>query len=165
MFPWLLLVRSAKQSAFAPLRSATLDFTHNDQLGPITVAMMFVRTTPTFYLLRFLLGTAEAGFFPGMIYYLSEWYPEAQRARAIAALMTAVPVSGLIGGPLSGALLQLNGRFGRGRISRPNNHWRAEGQVRHAWPRVHAVRRVWNHRRVARLPPPASSNVEAGNNE
>ncbi|HEY5991438.1 MAG TPA: MFS transporter [Candidatus Udaeobacter sp.] len=80
--------------------------------GAISVAMMFVRTTPTFYILRFLLGAAEAGFFPGMVYYLSQWYPEAQRARAIAAFMTAVPVSGVIGGPLSGALLTLNGVFG-----------------------------------------------------
>src|SRR5438128_10948562 len=80
--------------------------------GAILVAMMFVRTTPTFYILRFLLGAAEAGFFPGVIYYLSQWYPEAQRARAIAAFMTAVPVSGVVGGPLSGALLELNGVFG-----------------------------------------------------
>jgi ACS family tartrate transporter-like MFS transporter len=80
--------------------------------GAISMAMMFVRTTPTFYILRFLLGAAEAGFFPGMVYYLSQWYPEAQRARAIAAFMTAVPVSGVIGGPLSGALLSLNGVFG-----------------------------------------------------
>jgi ACS family tartrate transporter-like MFS transporter len=80
--------------------------------GAISVAMMFVRTTPTFYVLRFLLGAAEAGFFPGVVYYLSYWYPEGQRARAIAAFMTAVPVSGVIGGPLSGALLTLNGLFG-----------------------------------------------------
>ena len=80
--------------------------------GAISVAMMFVRTTSAFYLLRFLLGAAEAGFFPGVVYYLSQWYPEAQRARAIAAFMTAVPVSGVIGGPLSGALLTLNGVFG-----------------------------------------------------
>jgi ACS family tartrate transporter-like MFS transporter len=73
---------------------------------------MFVRTTLAFYVLRFLLGAAEAGFFPGMIYYLSLWYPEAQRARAIAAFMTAVAVSGVIGGPLSGALLSLNGICG-----------------------------------------------------
>jgi len=79
--------------------------------GAISVAMMFVRTTLAFYVLRFLLGAAEAGFFPGMIYYLSLWYPEAQRARAIAAFMTAVPVSGVIGGPLSGALLSLNGIY------------------------------------------------------
>jgi ACS family tartrate transporter-like MFS transporter len=80
--------------------------------GVISAAMMFVRTTPTFYMLRFLLGAAEAGFFPGVVYYLSHWYPEGQRARAIAAFMTAVPVSGVIGGPLSGALLTLNGLFG-----------------------------------------------------
>lgn len=80
--------------------------------GAISTAMIFVRTTPTFYVLRFLLGTAEAGFFPGVVYYLSHWYPEGQRARAIAAFMTAVPVSGVIGGPLSGALLSLNGLFG-----------------------------------------------------
>src|SRR5216117_2222949 len=77
--------------------------------GAISVAMMFVRSSLTFYVLRFLRGDAEAGFFPGVIYYLSLWYPEAQRARAIAAFMTAVPLSGVIGGPLSGALLSLNG--------------------------------------------------------
>jgi MFS transporter, ACS family, tartrate transporter len=80
--------------------------------GAISMAMMFVRTAPTFYVLRFLLGAAEAGFFPGVVYYLSYWYPEGQRARAIAAFMTAVPVSGVIGGPLSGALLNLNGLLG-----------------------------------------------------
>jgi ACS family tartrate transporter-like MFS transporter len=79
--------------------------------GAISATMMFVRTTPTFYALRFLLGAAEAGFFPGVVYYLSHWYPEGQRAGAIAAFMTAVPVSGVIGGPLSGALLSLNGVF------------------------------------------------------
>jgi len=80
--------------------------------GVISAAMMFVRTASTFYVLRFLLGAAKAGFFPGVVYYLSHWYPEGQRARAIAAFMTAVPVSGVIGGPLSGALLTLNGLFG-----------------------------------------------------
>ena len=80
--------------------------------GLISVALMFVRAPSTLYLLRFLLGAAEAGFFPGIIYYLSLWYPAAQRARAIAIFMTAVPVTGLVGGPLSGALLGLNGAFG-----------------------------------------------------
>lgn len=80
--------------------------------GLISAGLMFVRTPPLFYLLRFLLGVAEAGFFPGVIYYLSLWYPTAQRARAIAAFMTAVPVTGLIGGPLSGALLGLDGIYG-----------------------------------------------------
>ncbi len=80
--------------------------------GLISTGLMFVRTPATFYLLRFLLGVAEAGFFPGVIYYLSLWYPAEQRARAIAAFMTAVPVTGLIGGPLSGALLKLDGIYG-----------------------------------------------------
>jgi MFS transporter, ACS family, tartrate transporter len=80
--------------------------------GLISVALMFVRAPSTFYLLRFLLGAAAAGFFPGIIYYLSLWYPARQRARAIAIFMTAVPVTGLVGGPLSGALLGLNGALG-----------------------------------------------------
>jgi MFS transporter, ACS family, tartrate transporter len=80
--------------------------------GLISAGLMFVRTPAAFYLLRFLLGVAEAGFFPGVIYYLSLWYPTAKRARAIAAFMTAVPVTGLIGGPLSGALLELDGIYG-----------------------------------------------------
>jgi len=80
--------------------------------GLISAGLMLVRTPLLFYVLRFLLGVAEAGFFPGVIYYLSLWYPAAQRARAIAAFMTAVPVTGLIGGPLSGALLGLDGIYG-----------------------------------------------------
>ena len=80
--------------------------------GLISVSLMFVRTPAAFYLLRFLLGVAEAGFFPGVIYYLSLWYPAGHRARAIAAFMTAIPVTGLIGGPLSGALLKLDGLHG-----------------------------------------------------
>jgi len=80
--------------------------------GLISAGLMLVRTPQLFYLLRFLLGVAEAGFFPGVIYYLSLWYPTAQRARAIAAFMTAVPLTGLIGGPLSGALLGLDGIYG-----------------------------------------------------
>ena len=80
--------------------------------GLISTGMMFVRTPTAYCVLRFLLGAAEAGFFPGVIYYLSLWYPAAHRARAIAMFMTAVPVTGLIGGPLSGALLELNGVHG-----------------------------------------------------
>jgi ACS family tartrate transporter-like MFS transporter len=80
--------------------------------GITASAMMFVHTPMTFYILRFLLGTAEAGFFPGVAYYLSQWYPQAERARAIALFMSAVPASLVIGGPLSGALLGLDGQFG-----------------------------------------------------
>jgi MFS family permease len=59
-----------------------------------------------------LLGIAEAGFFPGIIFYLSEWFPSEARARAIARFMTAIPVSGMIGGPISGALMGLSGWLG-----------------------------------------------------
>jgi ACS family tartrate transporter-like MFS transporter len=80
--------------------------------GLVASAMMFIRGPLSLYGLRFLLGAAEAGFFPGMIYYLSRWYPAAERARAIARFMIAIPVSGIVGGPISGALLGLNGRLG-----------------------------------------------------
>jgi MFS family permease len=73
--------------------------------GIISGSMMLVSTPTMFYLLRFLLGLAEAGFFPGIIYYLSIWYPEARRGRIYALFMTGVAISGVIGGPLSGWIL------------------------------------------------------------
>jgi MFS transporter, ACS family, tartrate transporter len=80
--------------------------------GLIAAGMMFVRGPISFYALRFLLGIAEAGFFPGIIFYLSEWFPSEARARAIARFMTAIPVSGMIGAPISAALMGLSGRLG-----------------------------------------------------
>ncbi len=80
--------------------------------GLVAVGMMFIRGPLSLYALRFLLGATEAGFFPGMVYYLSRWYPAAERARAIARFMVAIPVSGIVGGPISGALLGLNGQLG-----------------------------------------------------
>jgi ACS family tartrate transporter-like MFS transporter len=80
--------------------------------GFIAAAMMFIRGPLSFYALRFLLGIAEAGFFPGIIFYLTEWFPADARARAVARFMTAIPLSGVIGGPMSGALLGLSGRLG-----------------------------------------------------
>jgi ACS family tartrate transporter-like MFS transporter len=80
--------------------------------GFVSVSMMFVRTPWSFYGLRFLLGAAEAGFFPGVLYYLSLWYPSAHRAKAIAGFMAAIPFTGLIGAPLSGAILGLDGAQG-----------------------------------------------------
>jgi ACS family tartrate transporter-like MFS transporter len=74
--------------------------------------MMLVRSPASFYVLRFLLGVAEAGFFPGIIYYLTHWYPARERARAYAWFLSAIPVCGVIGGPVSGALLGLDGRLG-----------------------------------------------------
>jgi MFS transporter, ACS family, tartrate transporter len=79
--------------------------------GIIASAMMFIRGPLSLYTLRFLLGAAEAGFFPGMVYYLSNWYPPNERARAIARFMVAIPISSVLGGPISGALLGLDGRL------------------------------------------------------
>ncbi len=80
--------------------------------GMASAAMMFVRDAPTFYALRFILGAAEAGFFPGIIYYLTLWVPAAERARTVASFMTAVVTAGIVGGPLSGLLLSLDGLGG-----------------------------------------------------
>jgi MFS transporter, ACS family, tartrate transporter len=77
--------------------------------GIISASMIFVATPRGFYVLRFLLGAAEAGFFPGMILYLRCWFPTAARARAIALFMTAAPLAGVIGGPISGLLLGVQG--------------------------------------------------------
>ncbi|MDB5340639.1 MAG: putative transporter, Major facilitator superfamily [Planctomycetaceae bacterium] len=73
--------------------------------GLISCAMMFIRDEWSFYTLRFLLGLAESGFFPGMILYLTYWIPAGERARATACFMSAAASAGLIGGPLSGALM------------------------------------------------------------
>jgi ACS family tartrate transporter-like MFS transporter len=80
--------------------------------GCIAAAMMLVRGPASFYLLRFLLGVVEAGFFPGVIYYFTAWFPAAERARAVARFMTAIPIAQIVGGPLSGWLLDLHGRAG-----------------------------------------------------
>ena len=80
--------------------------------GIVSSAMMLVRGPAAFYTLRFLLGAAEAGFFPGMIYYLTRWFPARERARTVAAFMTATLTAGIIGGPVSGALLSLDGASG-----------------------------------------------------
>lgn len=80
--------------------------------GIVSAAMMFVHSTTSFYVLRFLLGAAEAGFFPGVIFYLTRWFPTAYRSRAVAMFMTAAVLSGIVGGPLSGLLLQLDGLHG-----------------------------------------------------
>ena len=77
--------------------------------GVLSASMMFVHDVATFYVLRFLLGVAEAGFFPGIIYYLSTWYPAPQRARAVSWFMVAIPLTIVIGGPLAGYLLDMDG--------------------------------------------------------
>lgn len=80
--------------------------------GIISSSMCMVSGERSFYLLRFLLGAAEAGFFPGVILYLKMWFPARTRARTVARFMTAAPLSGVIGGPVSGALLGLQGKSG-----------------------------------------------------
>jgi ACS family tartrate transporter-like MFS transporter len=80
--------------------------------GLLAVAMMFVRTPPAFYAVRFLLGAAEAGFFPGVIYYLMRWFPADQRGRAISRFYVAYPLSSVVMGAVAGALLDLHGRLG-----------------------------------------------------
>ena len=73
--------------------------------GLISAGMMFVTSATSFYVLRFLLGVAEAGFFPGIILYLTYWYPAERRARMTALFMSAIALSGVIGGPLSGWIM------------------------------------------------------------
>ena len=63
-------------------------------------------------MLRFLLGAAEAGFFPGVILYLTQWFPQRERARAVGLFMTATAMAGVIGAPISSALLRLDGAWG-----------------------------------------------------
>jgi D-galactonate transporter len=74
--------------------------------GIISASFMFVTTPFMFYTLRFLLGVAEAGFYPGIILYLTRWFPSNRRARVVALFMTAIPMSGIIGGPLSGWIME-----------------------------------------------------------
>ncbi|MGM5034992.1 MFS transporter [Tardiphaga sp. 803_E3_N1_3] len=72
-------------------------------------AMMYVTTPWAFYVIRFLLGVAEAGLFPGVILYLTYWYPAERRGKIIALFMTGIPMAGVIGGPLSGWIMQSMG--------------------------------------------------------
>jgi ACS family tartrate transporter-like MFS transporter len=73
--------------------------------GVVACAMAFIRTAQQFYVLRFLLGAAEAGFFPGMVVYLSHWFRAEDRARAFGIFMLAPALANLVGAPVSGALL------------------------------------------------------------
>lgn len=80
--------------------------------GLVACAMALVHSQTSFYVTRALLGIAEAGFFPGIILYLTYWFPAAERARIVALFMASVPLATVIGGPVSGALLELDGFFG-----------------------------------------------------
>ncbi|HLV86110.1 MAG TPA: MFS transporter [Candidatus Sulfotelmatobacter sp.] len=77
--------------------------------GIVSCLMIFIRGPLSFYGLRFLLGATEAGFFPGIILHMKRWFPARARGRAVAWFMTANPLAGIIGSPISGALLGLHG--------------------------------------------------------
>jgi MFS family permease len=80
--------------------------------GLVSASMCFAHTPTAFYTLRFLLGVAEAGFFPGVIYYLTHWFPQSARARAVGVFYFGAPLAFIFGSPLSGALLELHGAAG-----------------------------------------------------
>jgi len=80
--------------------------------GILAMAMMFVRTPVHFYIMRFLLGAAEAGFFPGVVYYLTHWFPSEHRGRAITRFYIALPLSTVVMGSIAGTLLGMHGLGG-----------------------------------------------------
>ncbi|PWH07876.1 MFS transporter [Brachybacterium endophyticum] len=80
--------------------------------GVVAALFMFTTGPTMFYVLRFLLGVAEAGFFPGVILYLTYWFPRRRRAQATALFYMGLPVANILGGPLSGALMDLDGALG-----------------------------------------------------
>lgn len=80
--------------------------------GIVSGCMALVQGSTSFYILRFLLGVAEAGFFPGIILYLSYWFPARRRAAVTAMFMAAAPLATAIGSPISGALLEMHGLWG-----------------------------------------------------
>ncbi|SOY78011.1 putative metabolite transport protein NicT [Cupriavidus taiwanensis] len=73
--------------------------------GLISAAMMFVKSPTSFYIMRFLLGVAEAGFIPAILLYLTYWFPASRRSKVTALFLTGIPMSGVIGGPLSGWIM------------------------------------------------------------
>ena len=79
--------------------------------GVLAAGMMFVRTPVQFYVMRFLLGAAEAGFFPGVVFYLMQWFPAEHRGRAISRFYVAFPLSSVVMGAIAGALLNLHGKL------------------------------------------------------
>ena len=73
--------------------------------GVVSACTLFVGSASSFYALRFLLGVVESGFFPGVILYLTYWYTQKHRARMMAIFMSAVPISSIVAGPVSGWIL------------------------------------------------------------
>ena len=82
--------------------------------GLVSGAFALIGGPISFLVLRFMLGAAEAGFFPGVILYLTYWFPAVYRAKIVGIFMVAIPVAGLIGSPISGAILGMDGVLGLG---------------------------------------------------
>src|SRR5258708_11861025 len=80
--------------------------------GLLAIGMLFVRTPAQFYTALFLLGMSEAGFFPGVVFYLMQWFPPELRARAISRFYISLPLSSVFMGLIAGALLNLDGQLG-----------------------------------------------------
>src|SRR5437868_2504562 len=80
--------------------------------GIVSACMMFVNSATSFYVVRVLLGIAEAGFFPGAVYFMTQWFPDARRARVMGFFYFGAPLSFVFGGPLSGFLLDTDGTWG-----------------------------------------------------
>jgi sugar phosphate permease len=80
--------------------------------GIVSASMMFVNSATSFYVVRVLLGVAEAGFFPGAVYFMTQWFPDARRARVMGLFYFGAPLSFVFGGPLSGFLLDADGTLG-----------------------------------------------------
>src|ERR1700734_44262 len=80
--------------------------------GLLAMGMMLVKTPLQFYAMRFLLGMAEAGFFPGVIFYLAQWFPVHMRARAISRFYVSLPLASVLTGAIAGPLLELQGKAG-----------------------------------------------------
>ena len=95
--------------------------------GVVAAGMCLVHTATQLYVMRLLLGAAEAGFTPGIIYYLSCWYPRSDRARAMSFFYIGATLASMIGVPLSGTLLELNGAAGNRRLAVAVSARRAAG--------------------------------------
>jgi MFS transporter, ACS family, tartrate transporter len=82
-----------------------MDCAYSPHLGILATLTGFVHNVHQLYLVRFLLGLAEAGYFPGMVLYLTYWFSQREQAQAIALFLTAVPVTSIVGAPMSGLIL------------------------------------------------------------
>ena len=137
--------------------------------GLLAAGMMFVKTPMQFYVMRFALGAAEAGFFPGVIYYLTLWFPAKHRGRAISRFYVAWPLSSVFMGAIAGSLLAQQGRFGLAgwqwlflveglpaiAMSAVFLFWLPDGPAKVSW--LSDAEKAWLDRRRLRPPTPRSA--------